>query len=101
MTDFGLKNDDLCSVAEIFRNDPLILEAAVFGSRAKGDYKPYSDVDIVLYGDLNPSDVERVIVDLEELPLIYQFDVVAYGQVKNPDFRRHIERVAVSIYKKE
>ena len=101
MPDFGLKDGDIFSVTEIFKSDPRILGAAVFGSRAKGDYKPYSDVDIVLYGDLNPFDVERVIEELEELPLVYQFDVVAFGLVKNPDFRRHLERVAVSIYEKE
>jgi len=101
MPDFGLKDGELFSVTKIFGSDPKILGAAVFGSRAKGDYKPYSDVDIVLYGDLNPVDVERVICDLEELPLVYRFDVVAYGLVKNPDFRRHIERVSVRIYEKE
>jgi len=101
MPDFGLKDDDLFFVTETFRNDPGILGAGVFGSRAKGDYKPWSDLDIVLYGDLTPIDVERVTCDLEELPFVYKFDVVAYGLVKNSDFRRHLERVAVSIYEKE
>ena len=101
MPDFGLKDADLFSVTETFRNDSRILGAAIFGSRAKGDYKPYSDVNIVLYGDLNPSDVERVVCDLEELPLVYKFDVVAYGLVKNTELRQHIERVAVSIYERE
>ena len=101
MPDFGLKDADLFSVTETFKNDVRILGAAIFGSRAKGDYKPYSDVDIVLYGDLNLSDVERVICDLDELPMVYKFDVVAYGLVKNPAFRLHIERVAVSIYERE
>ena len=78
MPNFGLKEVDLFSVTETFRNDFRILGAAIFGSRAKGDYKPYSDVDIVLYGDLYPADVERVICDLDELPMIYKFDVVAY-----------------------
>ena len=101
MPDFGLKNADLFSVTETFRNDSRILGAAIFGSRAKGNYKPYSDVDIVLYGDLEPSDVERVVCDLDELPLVYKFDVVAYGLVKNPELRQHIERVAISIYEKD
>ena len=101
MPNFGLKDADLFSVTETFRNNTRILGAAIFGSRAKGDYKPYSDVDIVLYGDLNLSDVERVICDLEELPLVYKFDVVAYGLVKSAELRQHIERVAVCIYERE
>jgi len=101
MPDFGLKEDVMRTVIETFRNDSRILGAAVFGSRAKGNYKPYSDVDIVLYGDLNSIDVERVICDLDELPFVYKFDVVAYGLVKNPELREHIERVGISIYVKE
>ena len=101
MPDIGLHANIIRSVTETLRNDPRILGAAVFGSRAKGNYKPYSDVDIVLYGDLNPLDVERVSCDLDELPFVYKFDVVAYGLVSNPDLREHIERVGVSIYEKE
>ena len=100
MPDFGLKNDELSAVTETFRNDPRILGAAIFGSRAKGDYKPYSDVDIALYGDLNPFDVEAVIADLEELPFVYIFDVVAYGLIKNPELLQHIERVGVKVYER-
>ena len=96
-----MKKDDLLAVTETFKGVPGILGAAVFGSRAKGDYKPYSDVDIALYGNLSTSDVEHVMADLEELPLVYKFDVVAYGLVKNPEFRRHIGRVGVNIYEKE
>jgi predicted nucleotidyltransferase len=101
MPDFGLKENVLLSVIETFRNDPRILGAAIFGSRAKGDHKPYSDVDIVLYGDLNHTDVERVMYDLDDLPFIYKFDVVAYDLIDNPALREHIERVGISIYEKE
>ena len=100
MPDFGLKKDGLSAVTNTFRNDPRILGAAIFGSRAKGDYKPYSDVDIALYGDLNPFDVEAVIADLEELPFVYKFDVVAYGLIKNPELLQHIERVGVKVYER-
>jgi len=99
-SDFGLKNEVLFAVTETFRSEPRILRTAIFGSRAKGDFKPYSDVDIALYGDLNITDVENVIAELDELPLVYKFDVVAYGLVKNPEFRQHIERVGIGIYEK-
>ena len=56
---------------------------------------------IALYGDWNPFDVEVFCTDLEELPLVYKFDGVAYGLVKNPELRQHIEWVGVNIYKNE
>jgi len=101
MPDFGLKADELLSVTETIKSSSRILGAVIFGSRAKGNHKPYSDVDIALYGDLNSSDVESVRSDLEELSLVYKFDVVAYGLVKNPEFREHIKRVGIKIYEKE
>ena len=105
MTDFGLTNsglttDVLLAVTETLKQIPQVSGATLFGSRAKGTHKPYSDVDIVLYGDLSFTDVERVIADLDELPLVYKFDVVAYDLIKNPELRQHIERVGVSIYEK-
>ena len=33
-----------------------------------------------------------------ELPFVYKFDVVAFGLVKNPMLRQHIERVGLMIY---
>ena len=101
MSDFGLKPDELFAVTETFKNVPQIMRAALFGSRAKGNYKPYSDVDIVLYGDLDMTAVEQVRADLEELPLVYKFDVVAYGLINDAELRQHIERVGITIYEKE
>jgi predicted nucleotidyltransferase len=100
MPDFCLKQSDLRAIVGTIEKFPQVLGAAIFGSRAKGDHKRYSDVDIVLYGDLDSIDVERIIADLEELPLLYQFDVAAYDLVKSPELRRHIERRAISIYEK-
>lgn len=99
MPDFGLKEEELYAITETFKNFPLIRKAAIFGSRAKGNYKPYSDVDIVLYGDLGIFDVEAVIAALEELPLVYKFDVVSYGLIHNPAFREHIDRVGITLEK--
>jgi predicted nucleotidyltransferase len=96
-----LKESDLLAVTETLKNDSRILGAAIFGSRAKGIHKPYSDVDIVLYGDLNTSDVENILCELDELSLVYKFDVVVYGLVKNSEFREHIECVGIRIYEKE
>ena len=105
MTNFALPNcgltgEMLLSITGTLKQFPQVFGAALFGSRAKGTHKPYSDVDIVLYGDLNFTDVESVIADLDELPLVYKFDVVAYDLIKNPELRQHIERVGVSIYER-
>lgn len=94
----GLENRGVISA--VFANNPSIQKAVVFGSRAKGNHTPYSDVDIALYGDIDLLEVENVSCDLDDLPLIYKFDVIAYSLVKNAALREHIDRVGVVIYEK-
>ena len=99
-TAFGLKSEELAAIANVFKSKPLIKRAAVFGSRAKNSYRLYSDVDIALYGDLDAFAVEAVACELDELPIIYKFDLVAYCLLKTPALRQHIDRVGVVIYEK-
>ena len=50
---------------------------------------------------LAKSDVENIICDLDELPLIYKFDVVAHELIKSPALHQHIDRAGVIVYEKE
>jgi len=47
---FGLDEADLDAIQAVFRNCVAVEEAVLFGSRAKGCHKPYSDIDIALRG---------------------------------------------------
>ena len=46
----GLSKRDLDEISEILKSFPEIEEAVLFGSRAKGNYKPGSDIDIAIKG---------------------------------------------------
>jgi len=94
----GLEN--ISAISAIFENTPAIEKAVVFGSRAKGSYTQYSDVDIALYGDIDFMEVENVCCCLDELPIIYKFDVIAYNLAKNAALKEHIDRVGVVIYER-
>ena len=43
---FGLSNDIINRIHSVFRKYPEIENATLYGSRAKGNYKPYSDIDL-------------------------------------------------------
>jgi len=94
----GIENID--AISAVFKEAAFVQKAVVFGSRAKGNYAAYSDVDIALYGNIDFLEVESVSCELDELPFIYKFDVVAYNLVKNASLREHIDRVGVVIYKR-
>jgi predicted nucleotidyltransferase len=85
-------------LADVFRAHPEISEVRLFGSRAKGTHTAGSDVDLALWGDLTPLQAEAIAAELDELPLPYHFDVLAFDLIELQPLREHIERVGVRLY---
>jgi len=85
-------------VNDVFIAHPEISEVRLFGSRAKGTHKPHSDVDLALWGQINSLQAEGIAAELDELPLPYHFDVLAFDLIKLDPLREHIERVGIRLY---
>ena len=85
-------------MVNVFRAHPEIAEVRLFGSRAKGSHSPHSDVDLALWGDVNSLRAEAIAEELDELPLPYHFDVLAFDLIKLQALREHIERVGIRLY---
>ena len=69
----------------------------IFGSRAKGNYKPYSDIDLVLYGaNLTEKLSLHIKSELEELPTPHKFDVVNYNSLDEEPLKKSIDLNAVN-----
>ena len=49
---FGLLTSDLNFIISLFQKFPSIQEVKIFGSRAKGNFKNGSDVDLSIKGEL-------------------------------------------------
>ena len=98
---FGFKQRDLDCLQDTFRQFPEIEQVVIFGSRAKGNSKSGSDIDLALKGDdITDETVLRLRALLEELPLPYFFDILDYAAVENRDIRNHIDRVGEILYQK-
>lgn len=96
----GLIKEDIKTLHEIFEKFPEIKEVLVFGSRAMGNHKKGSDVDLVLKGDAK-SDISlniQVIIDDTNLP--YFFDIVWYEELTNENLKKHIDEYGKVIYKR-
>ncbi len=92
---FGLSDNDIKSIITAVSEYPEVKEVIIFGSRAKGNFKHGSDVDLALKGD---QITHTTIMDIswklnEESPMPYHFDVLNYQAIKNPDLVEHINRV--------
>jgi len=98
---YGLKDTELASLTSLFSKNEHIERVILYGSRAKGNYKPFSDVDITLVGrELTHSDLNRIVLDIDDLFLPYMFDISIFHTIKNPDLIDHINRRGIVIYEK-
>lgn len=99
---YGLKDIELAKLNEVFAANARIERVVLYGSRAKGNYKPFSDVDITLEGDeLTHTDLNRLSLAIDDLLLPYQFDISIFRTLKNEALIDHIRRMGITIYEKK
>lgn len=96
---YGLTQEELLQLKSFLDNQPKIKQAVLYGSRAKGTNKPFSDVDIALMGEeLSQKDVKELLSIIYDTNFPYQVDIVLFHTLKNQDLIEHIQRVGVVIY---
>lgn len=99
--EFGLKPETVQKVNSILKKFPEVEEAVLYGSRAKGNYRNGSDIDLSIKGDaLTSSILDRINMELNDLLLPYLLDISLYKQIGNPDLVEHINRVGKVLYTK-
>ena len=96
----GLSDTDMKIILDLLQNEKAVEQAIVFGSRAKGNYRNGSDVDIALKGEnLDFRTVAHLSYVLnEETPMPYRFDLLNYQTLNNDALKEHINRVGKEIY---
>ncbi|MDH5656975.1 MAG: nucleotidyltransferase domain-containing protein [Spirochaetia bacterium] len=99
MPDFGLSDQTIGALRRIFSEFPEIKKAVIYGSRAKGNYKTGSDIDLVLDGEFKDSSAMRRIEEkIDDLYLPYKIDLTLYSQISNQDLLDHIKRAGRLFY---
>ncbi|MCM2321857.1 MAG: nucleotidyltransferase domain-containing protein [Oligoflexia bacterium] len=89
-------------ILAILKMNPKVMQALVYGSRAKGNYKPGSDIDLVLVGPgLTTTDLLKLETDLEEALIPYQIDLSLLHQIEDPELLDHIQRVGKVLFKRK
>ncbi len=96
---YGLDADVLKNILAVFDRYDKISEVILFGSRAKGNSDPGSDIDLVLKGDnLETNDIIDISLQLDDLELPYKFDLVIYNQIEEQALLDHISRVGITLF---
>lgn len=97
---FGISKKSYYLILETLAEFSEIKKAVIFGSRAKGNARKGSDIDIAIFGEaLTPKTAMDLSSKLNEvLPIPYRVDVVAPLLSDHPDLLDHIARVGMTIY---
>lgn len=98
LNNFGLDEYTIEKILKVFRQHPKVKSARIFGSRAKGNFKPNSDIDLVVYGLDDEMELGLLALSLDELMVPYKFDIKAYEFLNHDELKAHIDRVSQSLY---
>lgn len=99
---FGLKETTVEKLCGVFAKYPQTEKAVIYGSRAKGNYKNGSDIDLTLHGkDLTLNVLYNILQEIDDLLLPYTVDLSIYHDLTDPDFIEHIQRVGLVFYERE
>ncbi len=102
MHNSGLTKEEITSIRAVFSKYQQVEVVLIYGSRAMGNFKPASDIDLTLIGkDIDLSLQTEIEFELDDLMLPYKFDISIYDKITNPEFLDHINRVGKEIYKRK
>jgi len=96
---FGLGEPVRQAIQAVFSAHPEVNEVVLYGSRAKGNYKVGSDIDLTMKGEnLDTSLLSTINQELYDLPIPYMIDLSILNHISNPNLVEHIQRVGKVFY---
>jgi len=102
VTRFGLPETTVEKIGGVLAKHPEVDSAILYGSRAKGNYKLGSDIDLTLVGSgLVYRDLLNIMDELDDLLLPYTIDLSILEMIDHAGLREHIERVGQEFYRRQ
>jgi uncharacterized protein len=99
---FVLSDPTIEKFQTVFSKYPEIEEVVIYGSRAKGNYREGSDIDITLKGEKVTENIRsKVWLDLDDLNTPYLIDLSVFNSLSSESLVEHINRVGLSFYKRK
>ena len=98
---YGLTEETIAKINTVLASHPSIEKAVLFGSRAKGNFRPGSDIDLSLYGEtISSKELGEISSELDDLLLPYSIDLNIFSDLDHAKLREHIERVGKVFYQR-
>ena len=98
---YGLDDKYFDKLISVFPRHPEVESVILYGSRAKDNYKPFSDIDITLKGsNLTRQHLGQIFTEIDDLLLPYLLDISIYNKLTDKGFIEAIDKTGVEIYRK-
>lgn len=98
---FGLSERDMNTITGIFQQFPEVQEVHIFGSRAMGNFKFGSDIDMAVVNPVGPKIMRAMAGYFSDSSLPYFVDLVNLNNISNTEFIDHIKRNGKLIFRRE
>lgn len=97
---YGISDKSFAALIAFFEESADIERVVIFGSRAMGNYRNGSDIDLAVWGSgLTSSKVQRFSATLnEEMQIPYMVDLLYYDEIHNEALKEHINTHGLPIF---
>jgi uncharacterized protein len=98
-TQFGLNRGTLELIRGVFTRHPLVRQVIIYGSRAKGNYRNGSDIDLTIMGEaVTLTELMKIATELDDLLLPYKIDLSLFHKLNDVDLVNHIHRAGLVFF---
>ncbi|MGR3914669.1 MAG: nucleotidyltransferase domain-containing protein [Gammaproteobacteria bacterium] len=99
---YGLSDSVIEKICGVFARYPQVEKVLLYGSRARGNYKSASDIDMTIChaGNTDKFLLSKIHFELDDLLLPYMIDLSLLEDIDDPGLLEHIRRVGAPLYVK-
>lgn len=93
---YGIREEiyeKIINISKKYNNYAFLL----FGSRARGDYKKNSDIDIAICGNVSKEDEAGIKNEFDMIDMEYMVDLIFLKNVKNDELLKNIKNEGVEL----
>ncbi len=97
----GLSIQTISRLSGIFARHEEVSSVVLYGSRAKGNWRNESDIDLTIHAEgLEWSEFQQIEREIDDLLLPWKIDLSLYDRIENQELREHIERAGKVFFRR-
>jgi predicted nucleotidyltransferase len=95
---YGLSDENILEIQGVFSRYPQVEKVILYGSRARGNFRNGSDMDLTLVGSMDLTLLGQIIDEIDDLLLPYSFDISLYQKINDKELLQQITEQGVVFY---